>query len=102
MVGSSSTTRMVRGALTGSSVGAARRRPGLPPARVSRPFPSRLRAMQLSDEQRAIQSLAREFAEGEIVPHAARWDREHHFPRELFRELGKLGLMGVCVAEELG
>src|SRR3954451_22001589 len=58
--------------------------------------------MPLSDEQRAIQSLAREFAEGEIVPHAARWDREHHFPRELFRELGKLGLMGVCVAEELG
>src|SRR3954454_3600752 len=58
--------------------------------------------MQLSEEQRAVQSLAREFAEGEIVPHAARWDREHPFPRDLFAELGKLGLMGVCVPEELG
>jgi alkylation response protein AidB-like acyl-CoA dehydrogenase len=58
--------------------------------------------MQLSDEQRAIRSLAREFAEGEIAPHAARWDREHAFPRGLFVELGRIGLMGVCVPEELG
>jgi alkylation response protein AidB-like acyl-CoA dehydrogenase len=58
--------------------------------------------MQLTDEQRAIQALAREFAEAEIVPNAAAWDREHRFPRELFRELGRIGLMGVCVPEALG
>src|SRR4051794_13605480 len=58
--------------------------------------------MELTDEQRAIQGLAREFAEAEIVPNAARWDREHHFRRELYRELGEIGLMGVCVPEELG
>ena len=56
----------------------------------------------LSDEQEAVQTLAREFAEAEIAPHAAAWDREHTFPRELFGELGELGLMGVCVPEEHG
>src|SRR6478672_11679663 len=58
--------------------------------------------MELSDEQRAIRDLAREVAEAEIVPHAAQWDRDHHFPRELYRRLGEVGLMGVCVPEELG
>jgi alkylation response protein AidB-like acyl-CoA dehydrogenase len=55
-----------------------------------------------TEEQREIQSLAREFAESEIAPNAAEWDREHRFPRELFTKLGELGLMGVCVPEELG
>jgi butyryl-CoA dehydrogenase len=56
----------------------------------------------LSSEQREIQALAREVADAEIVPNAAAWDREHHFPRELFSRLGELGLMGVCVPEEYG
>jgi butyryl-CoA dehydrogenase len=56
----------------------------------------------LSDDQREIQALAREFGEAEIEPHAADWDREHHFPRELYGKLAELGLMGVCVPEELG
>ena len=56
----------------------------------------------LTDEQREIQTLAREVADTEIAPHAADWDREHRFPRELFAKLGELGLMGVCVPEELG
>ena len=56
----------------------------------------------LTDEQREIQALAREVAETEIAPHASEWDRTHHFPRELFTKLGQLGLMGVCIPEELG
>jgi butyryl-CoA dehydrogenase len=56
----------------------------------------------LTAEQREIQALAREFAEAEIEPNAAAWDREHAFPRELLGRLGALGLMGVCVPEELG
>ena len=55
---------------------------------------------ELTDEQREIQALAREFARAEIEPHAAEWDREHRFPRELFAQLAELGLMGVCVPEE--
>ena len=56
----------------------------------------------LSADQREIQALTREFAEAEIVPHAAEWDREHRFPRELFAKLAELGLMGTCIPEEYG
>ena len=56
----------------------------------------------LTQDQREIQALARDFARAEIDPHAAQWDREHHFPRELFGKLAELGLMGVCVPEEYG
>src|ERR687895_290370 len=55
----------------------------------------------LTDEQREIQALARDFAQAEIEPHAAEWDREHRFPTELYEKLAELGLMGVCVPEEL-
>ena len=57
---------------------------------------------ELTDDQREIRELTRRFADEKIAPHAAQWDREHHFPRELFTELGELGLMGVCVPEEHG
>jgi butyryl-CoA dehydrogenase len=56
----------------------------------------------LSADQREIQALAREVAAAEIEPHAASWDREHRFPRELYAKLAELGLMGVCVPEEYG
>ena len=57
---------------------------------------------ELSAEQREIQALTRDFVAREIEPNAAAWDREHHFPRELFARLAELGLMGVCVPEEYG
>ncbi|MFL5978001.1 MAG: acyl-CoA dehydrogenase family protein [Gaiellaceae bacterium] len=56
----------------------------------------------LTDDQREIQALAREFAQAEIEPNASQWDREHGFPRELLGKLADLGLMGVCIAEEYG
>jgi alkylation response protein AidB-like acyl-CoA dehydrogenase len=57
---------------------------------------------ELSPEQREIQALARDFVRAEIEPHAAEWDRQHHFPRDLFGKLAELGLMGVCVPDEYG
>jgi alkylation response protein AidB-like acyl-CoA dehydrogenase len=57
---------------------------------------------ELSSEQREIQALARDVAAAEIEPYAAEWDREHRFPAELFARLAELGLMGVCVPDELG
>jgi alkylation response protein AidB-like acyl-CoA dehydrogenase len=57
---------------------------------------------ELTQEQQAIQALARELAEAEIVPNAPAWDREHRFPDELYPKLAELGLMGVCVPEEYG
>jgi alkylation response protein AidB-like acyl-CoA dehydrogenase len=57
---------------------------------------------ELSQDQREIRGLTRDFAGEHIEPHAAAWDREHRFPRELFTQLAELGLMGVCVPEEYG
>jgi alkylation response protein AidB-like acyl-CoA dehydrogenase len=57
---------------------------------------------ELTADQREIQALTREFAAAEIEPHAAQWDREHSFPRELFGKLAELGLMGACIPEEYG
>src|SRR5439155_6963110 len=72
------------------------------PSREGRVYIQRGMDFSLTADQREIQALAREFAEAEIVPEAAAWDREHRFPRDLFTKLGELGLMGVCVAEEHG
>jgi alkylation response protein AidB-like acyl-CoA dehydrogenase len=57
---------------------------------------------ELAPEQKEIQALARDFARQEIEPHAAAWDREHRFPREVFAKLAELGLMGVCIPAEYG
>jgi alkylation response protein AidB-like acyl-CoA dehydrogenase len=57
---------------------------------------------ELTPEQREIQGLTRDFAKAEIEPYAAEWDRDHHFPRELYGKLAELGLMGVCIPEEYG
>ncbi|HUK97648.1 MAG TPA: acyl-CoA dehydrogenase family protein [Gaiellaceae bacterium] len=57
---------------------------------------------ELTAEQREIQAVARDVARAEIEPHAAAWDRDHGFPRELLATLGGLGLLGVCVPEAYG
>jgi butyryl-CoA dehydrogenase len=57
---------------------------------------------ELAPEQKEIQTLVREFARHEVEPHAAEWDREHRFPREVFSKLAELGLMGTCIPEEYG
>jgi alkylation response protein AidB-like acyl-CoA dehydrogenase len=56
----------------------------------------------LSETQRQIVELARDFARTRIEPHAAEWDRTRHFARDVIDELGKLGFLGMCVAEEHG
>ncbi len=58
--------------------------------------------LSLSDEQRDIMRMTREFTDARIAPRAREWDREHSIPPEVFAELGGLGLWGVCVPEEYG
>jgi alkylation response protein AidB-like acyl-CoA dehydrogenase len=57
---------------------------------------------ELSEEQRMIQAAAREFAQNEIAPVAARFDASGEFPAETIRKAGELGFMGVEVPEEYG
>ena len=56
----------------------------------------------LTSEQREIQGLARDFAEGEIVPRAAAWDRDRAFDREVLDKLAELGFLGMLVPPEYG
>lgn len=58
--------------------------------------------MLLNDEQRLIRDTMRAFARERLAPHAARWDREHHFPREELAALGELGALGMVVPEAWG
>lgn len=58
--------------------------------------------MLLTQDQEMIREAVRDFARAELWPHAARWDQEHHFPREAHRGLAALGAYGICVPEELG
>ena len=57
---------------------------------------------ELSDEQRDIQRLVREFADAEVRPVAEELDREKRFPYEIIEKLGKLGLMGIPYPQEYG
>jgi short-chain 2-methylacyl-CoA dehydrogenase len=58
--------------------------------------------VEFTDEQQALRSVVREFAEGEIAPHAERWDAEHTFPTDVVRQMGELGLFGIPFPEEYG
>jgi butyryl-CoA dehydrogenase len=58
--------------------------------------------IELTDEQRMIQQVARDFAEKEVRPIAEAVDREARFPRETVRRMGELGLMGIAVPEAWG
>ncbi len=56
----------------------------------------------LTDEQKAIQSLAREFARDEVRPRAEEMDRNESFPYELVAKMAELGFMGLPFPEEYG
>ncbi len=58
--------------------------------------------MLLTDEQVMIRDMARQFAQREIAPHAADWDRAQEIPRAVLTRMGELGLMGMLVPEEWG
>lgn len=58
--------------------------------------------MLLTDEQLAIRATARAFAEREIAPFAAEWDRLEGAPRELYRKMAAVGLMGVMIEPRWG
>jgi len=58
--------------------------------------------MILSEEHQMIRDALRSFAQERLAPNAARWDREHHFPRAELQELAALGAFGVAVPEQYG
>ncbi len=57
---------------------------------------------ELSAEHEAFRRSVRDFAEAEIAPHAAQWDKDHHFPTDVVHKMGDLGLFGLTAPEEFG
>ncbi len=58
--------------------------------------------MILTEEHQMIRDALRTFAQERLAPNAARWDREHHFPKDELKELAQLGAFGVAVPEQYG
>src|SRR4051794_41921321 len=57
---------------------------------------------ELSPEHETFRKVVRDFAETEVAPHVAHWDREHHLPVHIVHAMGDLGLFGLVVPEEFG
>jgi alkylation response protein AidB-like acyl-CoA dehydrogenase len=55
-----------------------------------------------SESQLMIAQMVRDFVDKEVRPHVMTWDESQEFPRDLFRKMGELGLMGVLVPQEYG
>jgi len=58
--------------------------------------------MLLTDDQVMIRDAVRAFAQEQLWPNAAKWDKEHHFPQDAHKGLAELGAYGICVPEALG
>ena len=58
--------------------------------------------MLLTQDQQMVRDAVRAFAREQLWPNAARWDKEHHFPKEAHQGLAALGAYGICVPEEFG
>ena len=58
--------------------------------------------MILSTDQEMVRDAVRVFAKEQLWPNAARWDKEHHFPKDAHKGLAALGAYGICVHEEYG
>jgi butyryl-CoA dehydrogenase len=58
--------------------------------------------MLLTQDQQMIRDAVRSFAQEQLWPNAAKWDKEHHFPKEAHKGLAALGAYGICVPEEFG
>ena len=56
----------------------------------------------LTEEQRMVRDMAREFAQAELAPHAGQWEEEGWIPDAVVAKMGELGLLGMVVPEELG
>ena len=55
-----------------------------------------------TDDHEAFRQLARDFVEKEVVPHYPEWEKTGRMPREVFKQMGALGMLGMAIPEEYG
>src|SRR5690242_2558411 len=57
---------------------------------------------ELTADHESFRRVVRDFAEHEIAPYVAKWERDHHLPLDLIAKMGDLGLFGLVAPEEYG
>ena len=50
---------------------------------------------ELNEDQLAFAEVAKQFADQMLAPHAAEWDENHHFPKDVLRQAGELGFLSI-------
>jgi alkylation response protein AidB-like acyl-CoA dehydrogenase len=65
-------------------------------------YQARMTQYDLTEDQLAIQEMAQRFTADAITPHAAEWDEQHHFPRDVVKAAAELGFGAIYVSEESG
>jgi len=58
--------------------------------------------LELNEDQKMIQDMARDFGKEHISPYALEWDQKHEFPQAAIEAMGELGLLGMTIPEEYG
>ncbi len=64
--------------------------------------PTQMMNFEQTESQQMIANMVRDFAERHVRPNVMEWDEAQIFPRELFKEMGQMGLMGILVPENYG
>jgi glutaryl-CoA dehydrogenase (non-decarboxylating) len=64
--------------------------------------PEELRNFELTDRQKAVRAMARDFAQREILPNVQQWEKEARYPKDIVKKMGELGMLGIFVPERYG
>jgi len=64
--------------------------------------PEELRNFELTESQKMVRVMARDFAQKEIIPNVQQWEKEECYPKDIVRKMGELGFLGVFIPEEYG
>lgn len=64
--------------------------------------PEELRDFELTENQKMVRAMARDFAQEEILPNVQHWEREGRYPRDIVTKMGERGMLGVFIPEEYG
>jgi glutaryl-CoA dehydrogenase (non-decarboxylating) len=61
-----------------------------------------LKDFELSESQKMVRVMTRDFARKEILPNVQQWEKDGHYPKDIVRKMGELGMLGIFIPEEYG
>ena len=64
--------------------------------------PEELRDFELTDSQKMVRTMARDFVRKEIAPNVQQWEKEGRYPKDIVTKMGELGFLGAFIPEEYG